>query len=184
MRQAIIGAVPVSSGRLHESATDSIPAVAPRAVGALGIGLGTATLRYVSTDQPITPLFHWTRHQVKPPLTTGPSRMTPRAPSFSAPTMVPELAADDRTLRPSPPVPVTWTADPTVSVSAARAENGMDIREVSRVRHNIMAASPLSAILFSPPCLPSECLISTIVPPVRWSFRMRSSGLSPPIFIV
>src|SRR5450756_483395 len=184
MRQAVIGAVPGSSGRLHESAADSIPAVAPRAVGALGIGLGTATLRYVSTDQPITPLFHWTRHQMKPPLTTGPSRMTPRAPSFSAPTTVPKVAADDRTLRPSPPVPVTWTADPTVSVSA-RAENGIDTREVNRTRYSMMAASPLSAILFSLPCLPSGRLISTVVPPLRWSFRMRSAGLSSPlIFIV
>src|SRR5664280_865343 len=183
MRQAVIGAVPGSSGGLHESTADSTPAVTTRAVGALGVGLATASLRYVSTDQPIAPLFHWTRHQVKPPLTTGPSRMTPRAPSFSTPTMAPVLTADDRTLRLSPPVPVTWTADPTVSVSA-RAENGIDMREVSRVRHNTMAASPLSAILFSPPCLPSECLISTLVPPVRWSFRMRSSGLSPPIFIV
>src|SRR5664280_3708032 len=145
MRQAVIGAVPGSSGRLHESAADSIPAVAPRAVGALGIGLGTATLRYVSTDQPITPLFHWTRHQMKVPPATGPSRMTPRAPSFSTPTMAPVLTADDRTLRPSPPVPVTWTADPIVSVSA-RAENGINIREVSRARHNTMAASPLSTI--------------------------------------
>src|SRR5450756_1994958 len=144
MRQEVIGAVPGSSGRLHESAADSIPAVAPRAVGALGIGLGAATLRYVSTDQPITPLFHWTRHQMKPPPATGPSWTTPRASSFSTPTMVPELAADDRTLRPSPPVPVTWTADPTVSVSA-RAERGMDMREVSRARHSTVSYTHLRA---------------------------------------
>src|SRR5664280_601092 len=175
MRQAVIGAVPESSGRFHESTADSTPAVATRAVGALGVGLATASLRYVSTDQPIAPLCHWTRHQTKVPPATGPSRMTPRAPSFSTPTMAPVLAADDRTLRPSPAVPMTWTADPTVSASA-RTENGIDMREVTRTKHNMMAASPLSANLFSPPCLPSERLISTIVPPIWRNHRTRSAG--------
>src|SRR5664280_3332834 len=109
MRQAVIGAVPESSGRFHESTADSTPAVATRAGGALGVGLATASLRYVSTDQPIAPLCHWTRHQTKVPPATGPSRTTPRVPSFSTPTMAPVLAADDRTLRPSPPVPVSYT---------------------------------------------------------------------------
>src|SRR5450756_837216 len=183
MRQALIGVAPGFSGKLHESATDSIPGTAPRAVGALGIRMGAATLRKLPTDQPITPLSHWTRHQVKLLSTTGPSRTTPRAPSFSAPTMVPELAGDDRTLRPFP-VPVTSTGDPTVSVSA-RTENGLDTKGISRTRHSIIAASPLSSVLFSPPCLPSGCLISTVVPPVRWSFRMTSAGQSsPPVFIL
>jgi hypothetical protein len=69
----------------------------------------------------------------------------PLAPSFSTPTIVPVVVAVDLTLRPSPPVPVTSTGEPTAIVSATA--DGTPVMSVTiSIRQTEAAISPLTVV--------------------------------------